>query len=371
MSFDSQTVATKAAGVSDRRKIQRVTPRLLEWYSIHARDLPWRHTRDPYAIWISEIMLQQTQVTTVIPYWERWMKILPNVVKLARARPEKILKLWEGLGYYSRARNLQKAALKIVEKHGGNFPSDPETLNALPGIGRYTAGAICSIAFDLPEPILDGNVTRVLARLFAIEDEVSSAAANRNLWALAQRFVNATDKCGSLNQALMEIGATICKPRQPSCGECPLKRSCAAKKLNSIEAFPNKPKPRASKECHWRVLVLNHSGRYLIRQRPTGGINEGLWEFPTEESISQQSPREWQTELVGCEVGHPRRFTKLSHTITDKRIRIEVWLAKTNGHKPVGKWVKWSQLRKLPLAGAHLKILALMNEEIADKARVC
>ena len=167
-----------------QRKARRLVPRLLSWYGKHARDLPWRRTRDPYAIWISEIMLQQTQVATVIPYWERWMRALPTVNHLARAKPEHVLKLWEGLGYYSRARNLQAAAHQILKNHQGQFPNTPEAIRALPGIGRYTAGAISSIAFNLPEPIVDGNVIRILTRLFGRREDPKAKVLQNELWSL-------------------------------------------------------------------------------------------------------------------------------------------------------------------------------------------
>ncbi|HAV62375.1 MAG TPA: hypothetical protein DCY13_08435, partial [Verrucomicrobiales bacterium] len=216
---------------------------LLKWFPAHARDLPWRRTLDPYAIWVSEIMLQQTQVKTVIPYFERWMKALPDVEALAACPSDQLHKLWEGLGYYTRVRNMQKAAREIVEQHEGNFPTAHPDILALPGIGRYTAGAIASIAFDQPQPIVDGNVIRVLARLFAIGGDPKEKTTSERFWSQATELVELarTSKrkggipvapdalrfsggCSLLNQALMELGATICTPANPACDRCPVRR---------------------------------------------------------------------------------------------------------------------------------------------------
>ena len=218
-----------------RRKAHRLAPLLLDWYADHARNLPWRSTHNPYAIWVSEIMLQQTQVATVIPYWKRWMRALPNVQKLARAKSERVLKLWEGLGYYSRARNLQAASKEIVKNHDGQFPRDPETIRTLPGIGRYTVGAISSIAFGLPQPIVDGNVTRILTRIFGIRENPKDKATHGHLWSLAETLVTKASDCSALNQSLMELGATVCTPRQPTCAACPVARSCVARRPSDLE----------------------------------------------------------------------------------------------------------------------------------------
>src|ERR1700761_3320382 len=203
------------------KRHRAIVASLLHWFDKNARDLPWRRTRDPYAIWVSEIMLQQTQVKTVIPYWERWMRELPTIELLAKANPQKIHKLWEGLGYYTRVRNMQRAAQIIVNEQAGNFPDDFESILNLPGIGRYTAGAICSIAFNQPTPILDGNVMRVLTRVFGISENPRDKKANAQLWELAEQLValaapkRSEGGCSHLNQSLMELGALICTPREP------------------------------------------------------------------------------------------------------------------------------------------------------------
>src|SRR5690348_10038681 len=240
--------------------LKRLVPLLLNWFAVNARDLPWRRTRDPYAIWVSEIMLQQTQVKTVIPYWNRWMRELPTIEAVAKASPAKIHKLWEGLGYYTRVRNLQKAAQMILEKHDGKFPETFEEVLELPGIGRYTAGAICSIAFNQPTPILDGNVIRVLTRVFGIAENPRDKKTNEHLWTLAEQLVthaalsNRKSKignrkfpaCSHLNQSLMELGALICTPREPKCGACPISKQCFAHQKNRVADFPNLEKRPAA-----------------------------------------------------------------------------------------------------------------------------
>jgi A/G-specific adenine glycosylase len=289
----------------------KLVPALLDWFSANARDLPWRRTRDPYAIWVSEIMLQQTQVKTVIPYWKRWMRELPTIEAVAKARSEKIHKLWEGLGYYTRARNLQKAAKQILEKHDGKFPRNFDDVLALPGIGRYTAGAICSIAFNQPTPILDGNVIRVLTRVFGIGKNPREKKTNAQLWRLAkelvaqvesspsicrrrrkeshstsissQRLLTSSPTCANLNQSLMELGALVCTPRNPQCMKCPVKKLCVALREGSIGELPNLGKREAATARHFVAFVVERNGRFLVRQRPAGAVNAHLWEFPNVE----------------------------------------------------------------------------------------
>ena len=240
-----------SAPLCGQEKASWLVHALLDWFATAARDLPWRRTTNAYAVWVSEIMLQQTQVKTVWPFWERWMRELPTVAALAAARPERVLKLWEGLGYYTRARNLQRAAQLIVARPGGEFPTQFDEMLALPGIGRYTAGAIGSIAFNQPAPILDGNVMRVLTRLFALTGNPREKETNARLWQLAEQLVRAAaavdfksqisnlkfplaGPCSALNQALMELGALVCTPRSPQCPRCPLAaRDRKSTRLNS------------------------------------------------------------------------------------------------------------------------------------------
>src|SRR5436190_674598 len=261
------------------RSMRAIVNKLQWWFAANARDLPWRRTLDPYAIWVSEIMLQQTQVSTVIPYWERWMRELPDIQSLANASEQEVLKLWEGLGYYARARNLHRAAKSLK---GSPFPHKFEDVLALPGVGRYTAGALCSIAFNQPTAILDGNVRRALSRLFA---------TNEDLWEIAQELVTKTDTCGALNQALMELGAVLCIPRDPRCDECPVARQCLARKLGRVEEFPAKPARAAVTRLRSRVFVYHYKGRYLVRQRPDDVVNARLWEFPNGKKAQPKGAR--------------------------------------------------------------------------------
>ncbi|HTY87062.1 MAG TPA: A/G-specific adenine glycosylase [Candidatus Acidoferrum sp.] len=297
-------------------KLQKLIRRLLEWFAGNARDLPWRRTRDPYAVWVSEIMLQQTQVKTVIPYWNRWMRALPTIEAVAKASPDKIHKLWEGLGYYTRARNLQQAARQIVAEYDGKFPNYFEDVLALPGIGRYTAGAICSIAFGQPVPVLDGNVIRVLTRIFDIRENPRDKETNARLWRLAEDLVTnaggaklpraqtsfAGDPFASkanqgssdsppaenenhshLNQSLMELGALVCGPRNPQCGICPVKQLCLAFQENRVDQLPNLGRRSSPTAKRFVAFAVERNGRFLIRQRPAGVVNAQLWEFPNGE----------------------------------------------------------------------------------------
>jgi len=288
-------------------QLKRLVPSLLEWFSASARDLPWRRTRDPYAIWVSEIMLQQTQVKTVMPYWDRWMRELPTIEALANASPEKIHKLWEGLGYYTRVRNMQAAAKQIESgkrkaKNGNaGFPDKFEDVLALPGIGRYTAGAICSIAFNQPTPILDGNVIRVLTRVFGIAENPKEKQTNALLWQIAEKLVSHASRipdresksrtrmrtkeeddlsCSHLNQSLMELGALICTPRNPQCAHCPVKKQCVAFKESRVNELPNLEKRVAATARQFIAFVVERDGKFLVRQRPESVVNAHLWEFP-------------------------------------------------------------------------------------------
>ena len=343
-----------------RRQLQRLAPSLLDWYAAHARDLPWRRTSNPYAIWISEVMLQQTQAATVIPYWKRWLAALPTVHKLARAREQTILRLWAGLGYYSRVRRLRQAARLIVQDHNGRLPSDPATLQTLPGIGPYTAGAIASIAFEQPAPLVDGNITRVFSRLHGL-----TQANDQELWAMAKVFVQAAhatgrhNACGDLNQSLMEIGATVCTPRQPICALCPLRRSCVAHRTGDPTAFPAPvPRPRLRQR---RVLafLIQCRGRYLVEQRPAKSVNAGLWEFPNTEAPAHANTDEIAANLLPAPPQELTPLTTIKHTITHTRFQLEAFTGKLKrtGLGP-GCWLAARELARLPWTAAHRRLLA-------------
>lgn len=255
------------------------------WFDREARDLPWRRTRDPYAIWLSEVMLQQTRVETVIPYYERFLARYPTVADLAAAELDQVLSLWSGLGYYRRARGLHLAAREVTVRHGGAFPREAAGLRALPGIGAYTAGAIASIAFDRREPIVDGNVARVLARLEGIDDDIRGGAGARRLWAAAARLVPA-DRPGQFNQALMELGATVCTPRSPRCGACPVDGACVARAEGREEELPVISPKRDAPSVSMVAAVVRAGRRVLLARRAEGGLFGGLWEPPMVEAPS-------------------------------------------------------------------------------------
>ena len=350
---------------------------LLKWFSANARDLPWRRTLDPYAVWVSEIMLQQTQVKTVIPFFERWMRELPTINALANASSEKIHKLWEGLGYYTRVRNMQKAAQVILEKHDGKFPREFNAVLELPGIGRYTAGAICSIAFNQPAPILDGNVIRVFARLFGIRENVREKEVNARLWETAQSFVQkAVDfkfqnsnfqslagPCSALNQSLMELGALVCTPRQPNCAACPLARHCVARLAGLVEELPNLGQRVSATARRFTACVIERNGAVLVRQRPAGVVNGHLWEFPNVEvalkTSARAARRHLETEL-GCALESLSPLATVKHTITRYRITLDAFRGQLNeadARPGAGQWIPKSELERLPFSSAHRRVL--------------
>jgi len=320
---------------------------LLGWFARNARDLPWRRTLDPYAIWISEIMLQQTQVKTVIPYWERWLSELPTVQAAAECPEPRLLKLWEGLGYYRRARHLQKAARVIVKEHGGRFPRDFATVLALPGVGRYTAGAICSIAYNQPVPILDGNVIRVLTRCFAVPGDPRDKTTNQQLWQLADQLVQAAARlapsslaplpshlllsgpCSALNQSLMELGATVCLPREPRCHECPLQRQCLARKLGLAGQLPIRGERVRTTGRRFVAFVVEHKGRFLVRRRAGDVVNSGLWEWPNLECAPKGTLK--MAELadgLGLKLLGEEPLAVIRHSITRYRIELRAYHAR-------------------------------------------
>jgi A/G-specific adenine glycosylase len=349
-----------------QRKVSAIVSKLLDWFSASARDLPWRRTRDPYAIWVSEIMLQQTQVKTVLPFWERWMRELPDIQAAADASPAKIHKLWEGLGYYTRARNLQKTAQIIVKERGGRFPDHFDDVLALPGIGRYTAGAICSIAYNQPTPILDGNVIRVLTRIFGIAKDPHEKKTNAQLWQIAEQLVNRAkntktkNSCSHLNQSLMELGALVCTPRNPQCAICPVKKLCVAYREDRIAELPNSGKRQAATARRFMAFAIINNGKYLARQRPAGVVNAHLWEFPNVElNGDAKRPEEIFKSSFGS-AASIQPLCVLKHSITRYRITLEAFRivpAKLPRIRD-GVWRTPAQLKRLAFNSAHKKILA-------------
>ena len=360
--------------MSPQRKTSALVASLLDWFAQNARDLPWRRTQDPYAIWVSEIMLQQTQVKTVLPFWERWIRELPTIEAVAKASPDKIHKLWEGLGYYTRVRNLQKAAQLILEKHDGKFPKTFEEVLALPGIGRYTAGAICSIAFNQPMPLLDGNVMRVLTRIFGIDKDPREKETNGLLWKLAGELVtyakeyedehdDEDDCCSHLNQSLMELGALVCTPRNPQCLICPVKKLCVAFKENRTEELPNLGKRAAATARRFVAFVVEHHGKFLVRQRPEKVVNAHLWEFPNIEThtrVDGQAPgaAEIFKSQFGFEPPELEPLPVVKHSITRYRITLEAFRVslKKAPKKAAGMWLSQAKFDSIAFTAAHKKL---------------
>ncbi|MDC0714443.1 A/G-specific adenine glycosylase [Stigmatella sp. ncwal1] len=263
---------------------------LLAWYGREKRDLPWRRTSDPYAIWLSEVMLQQTQVSTVIPYWERFLARFPSVQALAAAPLDDVLAAWRGLGYYSRARNLHRAAQEVVAHFGGRFPSTAKALLTLPGFGRYTAGAVASIAFGEEAPLVDGNVARVLSRLFVVEGLPGDKAREARLWTLASALVKG-ERPGDFNQALMEHGATVCRPERPLCLLCPVRGACLAHQAGRVSELPPAKVRAPPKRLTLALAVWPHEGTLLFARRAEKGLFGGLWELPAVE-VEPSTPDE-------------------------------------------------------------------------------
>lgn len=331
-------------------------------------------------------MLQQTQVKTVIPFWNRWMRKLPTIQKLAKAKPERILKLWEGLGYYTRARNLQKAARIICEKHAGRFPENFDDILALPGIGRYTAGAICSIAFNQPKPILDGNVIRVLTRVFGISKNPRDKKTNEALWNLAEELVRTacwsssfslspptnslkaelqrensnSPACSHFNQSLMELGALVCTPPQPKCVECPVKKMCVARRENRVEELPNLEKRSEPTKRHFIAFVVANNKKFLVQQRPADVVNARLWEFPNIELNGDKSILEKQPFQISSDA---TPLCTIKHSITRYRITLDAFRATLQKPEAIapGKWLRVSDLRKLAFSSAHRQILEKLS----------
>jgi A/G-specific adenine glycosylase len=240
---------------------------LLDWFATHQRDLPWRRSKDPYRIWVSEVMLQQTRVETVIPYYERWFAQFPTLEDLAGAPEEQVLKAWEGLGYYSRARNLAQAARDVVARYGGTVPDNPVAVEALQGVGPYTVGAILSIAYNRAIPAVDGNVMRVFSRLFLIADDITQPATRQGMEELAESLIP-TGQAGNFNQALMELGALVCSPTSPKCSVCPVAAFCKAREAGVAEALPVKAKAKAPRPVDVVAAVIMHEGRVMLVRRP-------------------------------------------------------------------------------------------------------
>lgn len=340
---------------------------LSRWYKVHQRQLPWRKTRDPYRIWVSEVMLQQTTAPAVVPYYEKWINLFPDMKALARASPQRILKAWEGLGYYQRARNLQRAARIMCRQNDGQVPASYEALIALPGFGPYITAAVLSIAYGQPFPVLDANVRRVMMRLSGLHGRFSPCLDKILLQEIRAIFPERNG--GGFNQAMMELGALVCRPRNPACLLCPLQRFCLAFKRGEQEVIPT-PKKRDIRDIETVVGVIRDRGSYLIQKRPPHGLMAGLWEFPggkreKGETLRAALARELREELR-AEVKINRLLLKVRHSYTQFRVTLFAFACELCGSRRLEKrkarWVSLKALKRYPFPSGSAKIVRFLED---------
>jgi len=345
---------------------------LIKWYLKNRRDLPWRRSNNPYHIWVSEVMLQQTQVNTVVKYYDRFLKTFPNIKKLAQADLQDVLKVWEGMGYYARARNLHRSAKVVVKNYRGKVPNTWQVFHSLCGVGDYIAAAVLSIAFDQPYPVVDGNVKRVLARLHKISAPVNQAGSYHVFKDAAAKLLGPAQP-GIFNQAMMELGALICKPQNPRCDACPLDHLCLAFKTRQIAEFPKRKKSRAKPQFHIAVGVVFKGDRVLITRRKAAGLLGGLWEFPggkikQGESVETACIREIKEE-VNLKVRIDSHLTRIKHAYTHFKIIMEVFCCryvsgkvKLNG-PTAHRWIRIEEYKNYPFPKANHKFIPLLEQK--------
>jgi A/G-specific adenine glycosylase len=351
----------------DRALVRILQARLVAWYVESRRPLPWRQTRDPYAVWLSEVMLQQTRVDTVIPYYQRFLREFPTILALAEAPEERVLTLWSGLGYYRRARMLHAAAKQVASEHAGRLPAEAEQLRRLNGVGAYTAGAIASIAFGRRAAVVDGNVARVLTRIYAIEGDVKSSAVRAQLWQIAEGLIS-EGRCdpGDWNQALMELGATVCLPRAPKCGDCPVRDACMARTQDVVHELPGRVRAKRRPRTVERVsIVLASKGAVLLARRRVDTLFGGLWEPPTTDGkagpLAARLGRtaddlEWAGEVVHV-LSHRRMKVQVHKGTLGRQTRFAVPSSDYDAIEPVA----WSRLSERAQAALTRKILEVAN----------
>ena len=353
---------------------KEIRKKLLAWYDKNRRDLPWRNTSDPYAIWVSEAMLQQTRVAAVVPYYSKFMRRFPDVRSLADADLETVLKTWEGMGYYARARNMHRAAGQIVERYRGELPSSFSELKTLPGVGDYIAAAVASIAFQKPRPVVDGNVKRVLARLFLLDTPANAPGAHDVFLREAENFLDENDpeSHGTFNQAIMELGALVCAPRKPSCPNCPVSGHCRAFEQGVVSEFPKRNKKKEIPEYQVAAAVLRKNGKILITRRKPEGHLGGLWEFPGGKVRENETPEEACVreikEEVDLEISVESFLTRIRHAYTHFKIAMDVFncsfvSGKVRLNGPVDyRWVTAGELDQYPFPGADRKFMGLIAD---------
>jgi A/G-specific adenine glycosylase len=344
------------------KNLAPIRRRLLRWYDKNKRDLPWRKTRDPYAIWVAETMLQQTQVKTVIPYYERFLKAFPTVEALARAPQQRVLRMWSGLGYYRRAENLKQAARQLVRRCDGKIPRNHDALRALPGVGDYTAGAVLSIAYQQRFPALDGNTRRVLNRLFNLPD-------NTELQIRALQLVPRS-RPGDFNQALMELGATLCAPRKPDCAACPVAADCTARVGSQLAAVSRRRSATAISAVTWPLAIVRHGGKLLLRRRAAKGLLAHLWEFPGGEAMKRnelETTFREQLRALPTEFATARKIGEFRHSITYRRIRAPIYLfdyhpaTEMRLPAPHWRWIQRPHLTNYPMSSMTRKALRVFD----------
>ena len=341
----------------------------MSWYRKNQRPLPWRGSKvpNPYHIVVSEAMLQQTQVSTVLPYYERFIKAFPTLDCLAAAPEQQVLRLWQGLGYYRRARNLHAAAQEMVRLHGGKVPEEFQDLMKLPGVGRYTAGAIASIGFDQQTPVLDGNVSRVLARWFAIGRSIDETSTRKRLWKLAEELVPQRQP-GQFNQALMELGALVCTARQPRCSNCPVVELCQAHQANRVKSIPVRSERRQPRSVTHTIVAVERAGRFLFEQRPSQGLWARMWQLPTLEDsrFRPDTATLWAQQRFGLKIENYRSVGRFTHRTTHRQIQFVLWWTTVNGGRMRsgrGLWRSLGKVQDLPLANPQRRAIKMLLEK--------
>lgn len=349
------------------------TANLIEWYRVNSRNLPWRKTKDPYYIWVSEVMLQQTQVNTVIPYYFKFLEQFPDIYSLARSPLEKVLKIWEGLGYYARARNLHKASKIVVLDNNGQVPDTIDQFKKLPGVGDYIGAAVQSIAFHAPLAVVDGNVKRVLARVNCLSQPINGSQAHKFFQPYAQKLIDPEDPA-TFNQAIMELGALICTPKNPKCLKCPVKEQCKVYQMGKTDQFPKRIKPKKTPLHKISVGIVRKGEKFLITQRKPEGLLGGLWEFPGGKIKIKETPqkaclREIKEE-TGIQAVVTDHLTTVRHVYTHFKIKMDVFCCdyisgRVNLNGPVDyRWVPLNELKEFAFPKANLKFIPLIPEPV-------